>query len=237
MFERLKVLLLFSLAFAACSEEKELPAPVVEKEPAPRQVDTVWKERIITKKIIIRDTFFVKEKSVAKAATLKENAASISYYEIGMLIVKYSEGIRLNEYKCAAGVPTIGWGHTAHPDKVISLSDANEIVKETYTKQYKKLEAEYPHLTHRKLLALASLRFNVGKFGKNLHKAILADDDARVMRYMKKYCVAAGKWLKGLESRRKREAILYGGTEKQLIELRDFLKKHVREKIIKAKNS
>lgn len=32
--------------------------------------------------------------------------------EQGRNLIKQSEGLRLKAYRCPAGVPTIGWGHT-----------------------------------------------------------------------------------------------------------------------------
>ena len=45
----------------------------------------------------------------------------------GLVLIKNFEGLRLTAYKCPAGVPTIGYGHTKNVKMgdVITLEQAN----------------------------------------------------------------------------------------------------------------
>ena len=125
------------------------------------------------------------------------------------------EGIRLQAYKCPAGVWTIGRGITVYPD--------GNPVKEgdIITKEYADvLETDYfikkvdpiiigmkKNFTKRQKEALGSLIFNVGgnAFKKSkLYTAILNDDIKGIFTNWD-WIGAGGKVLKGLAKRRAEE--------------------------------
>ena len=141
----------------------------------------------------------------------------------GIQLIKDFEGLRLNAYKCSAGVPTIGYGSCFYPDKSNVkmgdvLRDKNEaelllintlfdydIYVSKYTKSVK--------LTQYQFDALVSFAFNVGlgNLSKStLLKMVLSNpNDTNIPAEFEKWNKAGGKVLQGLVKRRKKEAELY----------------------------
>lgn len=145
--------------------------------------------------------------------------------EAGLALVKQWEGLYLNAYRCAAGVWTIGYGHTGTVDgkkirsgmtitkaRAESLLAADlalfwgYVVKEEYVP----LTAE---LNENQKSALCSFAFNCGSNSlKTLCKNRSAEEIAEALLLYNK---AAGKVLPGLTARRKAERELFlrkGGT-------------------------
>ena len=62
----------------------------------------------------------------------------------GLELLKHFEGLELNAYQCAAGVWTIGYGHTKGVQKGMSISEeaANEMLAEEMT-EYEKYVNTY----------------------------------------------------------------------------------------------
>ena len=49
----------------------------------------------------------------------------------GISLIKEFEGLRLESYHCASGIPTIGYGHTGpdvYPDQVITEAEAEALL-------------------------------------------------------------------------------------------------------------
>ena len=122
------------------------------------------------------------------------------------------DGLRLEAYRDAAGVLTIGYGHTKDVREGDKISEywARELLREDIeraTKQVLKLGVCH---TQGQLDALVSFTFNLG-FGRlrksTLLKVIKRRDSAAVIRReFKRWVYADGKRLKGLERRREWEA-------------------------------
>lgn len=141
----------------------------------------------------------------------------------GIQLLKDFEGLRLNAYKCSAGVPTIGYGSTFYPDKsnvkmgdvlrdkneaeilLINTLEDYDIYVSKYTKSVK--------LTQHQFDALVCFAFNVGlgNLSKStLLKKVLANpNDPTIPSEFAKWNRGGGVVLQGLIKRRKKEGELY----------------------------
>lgn len=128
------------------------------------------------------------------------------------------EGEVLHAYRCAAGVWTIGVGHTGGvtPNMKITKEQSRQLLKSDLCRFEKAVNETIKHpLLQYQFDALVSFAFNVGApafKGSTLAKKINANAPwseirAEFLRWNK----AGGKVLAGLTSRRKREAKLYYG--------------------------
>ena len=129
----------------------------------------------------------------------------------GINLIKQFEGCRLTAYKCAAGVPTIGYGHTAgvKMGQTINQVQAESFLKDDlmkYEKNVEKYDSKY-HWNQNEFDALVSFAFNIGSIdqltanGTRDRKTIAE----RILQYNK----AAGKTLDELTRRRKAEHELF----------------------------
>ncbi|MCQ2309120.1 MAG: lysozyme [Bacteroidales bacterium] len=136
----------------------------------------------------------------------------------GMEMIKDFEGLRLEAYRCAAGVWTIGYGHTrgVAPGDVITKAEAEKMLASDLLIP----EAEVSRcgsLVQNRFDALVSFVFNVGYAAfrsSTLKKMVMKnpDDKAIYSEMMKwKYVTVNGvrKVLPGLEKRRAKEAGMY----------------------------
>jgi len=141
----------------------------------------------------------------------------------GIELLKQFEGLRLNAYKCSAGVATIGYGSCFYPDKSnVKMGDVlrdnqeaellliNTLVDyDIYVSKYTKSVK----LTQYQFDALVCFAFNVGlgNLSKStLLKLVLSNpNDPNIAAEFAKWNKAAGKVLQGLVKRRKKEAELY----------------------------
>lgn len=141
----------------------------------------------------------------------------------GIELLKEFEGLRLNAYKCSAGVATIGYGSTYYPDKSnVKMGDVlrdkleaevlliNTLVDyDIYVSKYTKSVK----LTQYQFDALVCFAFNVGlgNLSKStLLKMVLANhNDPKITPEFAKWNKAGGKVLQGLVKRRAKEAQLY----------------------------
>ena len=141
----------------------------------------------------------------------------------GIQLVKDFEGLRLNAYKCSAGVATIGYGSTYYPDKsnvkmgdvlrdkqeaevlLIHTLEDYDIYVSKYTKSVK--------LTQYQFDALVSFAFNcgLGNLSKStlLKKVLSNPNDKDIALEFAKWNKAGGKVVQGLVKRRQKEAELY----------------------------
>ena len=122
------------------------------------------------------------------------------------------EGCRLEAYEDAAGVPTIGYGHTkgVRMGDKISAYWAKELLREDIEEvewQVKELKVAR---TEGQLDALVSFAFNVG-IGRLMRSALLkairnGGSKAAITREFKRWVFAGGKKMPGLVKRREWEA-------------------------------
>ena len=131
----------------------------------------------------------------------------------GLVLIKNFEGLRLTAYKCPAGVPTIGYGHTKNVKMgdVITLEQANLYLLQDLkgsifcVNEYDKIY----NFTQNEFDALVSFTFNCGKgnltklTGKGTRSKALIGQ--KILAYNK----AGGRVLNGLIRRRQAEHDLY----------------------------
>ena len=126
-------------------------------------------------------------------------------------MIKRFEGCRLTAYKCAAGVWTIGYGHTegVTSGMVINQDTANAFLEADIAK-FDKHVASYNDKykwTQNEFDALVSFAFNLGTI-----KKLTADGTrtiAQIADHWCEYCHAGGKELVGLKKRREEELQLF----------------------------
>lgn len=135
----------------------------------------------------------------------------------GLDLIKEFEGLRLEAYKCSAGVATVGWGHTGPDVKLgmkITEDQAEALLKQDLAKfERGVLEAlgDAP-TTENQFSALVSLAYNIGlgAFRKSTalreHKA---GNSKRAVAGIMMWVKANNKILGGLVRRRRAEAALY----------------------------
>ena len=138
--------------------------------------------------------------------------------EEGKNLIKKFEGCELEAYKCAAGVPTIGYGHIKDVSMgmTITQSEADEMfnheIKEYET--YVNTAVTVP-LSQNQFDAIVSWVFNLGNGNlkaSTMLKVINSGDHAGVPAQIKRWNKAGGKVLEGLVRRREAEALLYQGA-------------------------
>lgn len=134
--------------------------------------------------------------------------------QAGLALIKQYEGCRLAAYRCAAGVWTIGYGHTAgvHSGMTITQAQADAYLRQDIAKfeGYVNNPACVPitaNLNQNQFDALVSFAFNLG--AGNLRKLCKGRTAAQIARTMPNYNKAAGKVLAGLKRRRAAEQALF----------------------------
>lgn len=136
--------------------------------------------------------------------------------EQGMELIMQFEGCRLEAYQCAAGVWTIGYGHTAgvkEGDKLPSQEAAKELFKEDL-KQYTGYVNTYVEQgvigfkpTQNQFDALTSFCYNCGS--GNLKTLVTNRDVAAVAKAMLSYVMANKQVNAGLKRRREAEREMF----------------------------
>ena len=138
----------------------------------------------------------------------------------GFDLIKHFEGCELEAYKCAAGVWTIGYGHT----KDVQEGDVWDKEKAEFM-LWRELEDEYEvyvndlvtvPINQCQFDALVSWVYNLGPANlKNstMLKKLNAGEYEEVPSQMKKWNKANGKVLEGLIRRRAAESLLFEGKE------------------------
>ena len=134
--------------------------------------------------------------------------------QAGLALIKQYEGCRLAAYRCAAGVWTIGYGHTAgvHSGMTITQAKADAYLQQDIAKfeGYVNNPAYVPiteQLNQNQFDALVSFAFNLG--AGNLRKLCKGRIAVQIAQAMTQYCKANGKVLAGLKRRRAAEQALF----------------------------
>jgi len=137
----------------------------------------------------------------------------------GLSLIKKFEGCEYNAYKCAAGVWTIGYGHTADVKEgdLVTQQEADKILEEDM-KEYEGYikSAVTVDLNQNQFDSLVSWVFNLGP--SNLSSSTLLTkinnkDWDNVPEQIKRWNKAGGKVLEGLIRRREAEALLFENKE------------------------
>ena len=149
----------------------------------------------------------------------------------GLQLIKSFEGLRLDSYKCPAGVWTIGYGHTkgVKPNMVIDQSMADDYLVEDIAPIERHLNKMGINFRQEEFDALVSWIFNLGLGNfqsSTLYKKILADaPDEEITDQIVKWVNAGGKPLLGLKKRRVAEANLWLGYERYYVDGNNNIKK------------
>ena len=131
----------------------------------------------------------------------------------GLVLIKNFEGLRLSAYKCPAGVPTIGYGHTKNVKMgdVITPDIADSYLYEDVQSSVKAVN-EYDKIynfTQNEFDALVSFTFNCGKGNLTKLTGKGTRSKALIGQKILEYNKAGGKVLRGLVRRRQAEHDLY----------------------------
>jgi lysozyme len=147
-------------------------------------------------------------------------------------MIKHHEGVRFKPYQCPAKLWTIGVGHVLYPHQIkILLSERGAYAlhpedSRTFTKEEVDgiLRADLDRfergverfcpvpLTQGMFDGLVSFSFNVGLGTlqrSTLRQKLLRGDKEGAAEELLKYCMAAGKVLRGLQNRRIDERALF----------------------------
>ena len=141
----------------------------------------------------------------------------------GKNLIKEFEGLRLDAYRCPAGIPTIGWGHTkgVKMGQHITLAVAEDLLVEDIAPIERLLNGMKINFRQEQFDALVSWIFNLGegKFkSSTMYKRIVGNaKDEEITDQMVKWINAAGRPSPGLMKRRVAEANLFLGCEKYKI--------------------
>lgn len=133
----------------------------------------------------------------------------------GIGLIKQSEGCRLEAYRCPAGKPTIGYGHTAgvKMGQKITQAQAESFLKDDLAK-YEKLVEKYDYKYHwnqNQFDALVSFAYNIGSIDQLTEKGnrSLEEISAAILKYNTSKVNGVKKVLPGLTERRKAEQALF----------------------------
>lgn len=133
----------------------------------------------------------------------------------GINLIKQHEGLRLEAYRCPAGIYTIGYGHTAGVRRgdVIDERRAEQLLADDLKKFEAVVNRECPGINQNQFDALVSFTFNLGE--TNLRKSTLLKcvkanpDNQNIYTEFLRWNKSKGEVLPGLILRRKAEADLY----------------------------
>ena len=129
------------------------------------------------------------------------------------------EGLRLTAYRDAAGVPTIGYGHT----KGVRMGDritedwARQLLRQDVAEVERQVKAMRVASSEGQLDALVSFAYNVG-IGRLRQSTLLrrireGGTKLQIQREFKRWVYAGGQRLRGLELRREWEASRFFESE------------------------
>jgi lysozyme len=149
----------------------------------------------------------------------------------GLQMIKDFEGLRLAAYKCPAGVPTIGYGHTkgVKMGMVITQGQADDYLVDDIGPIERELNKLDINFRQEQFDALVSWIFNLGggNFNSSTMKKYIVGDytDEQITDQMVKWVNAAGKPLVGLKKRRIAEANMFLGYDKYYLDEKNNIKK------------
>jgi lysozyme len=139
--------------------------------------------------------------------------------ERGLELIKSFEGLRLDAYRCSAGVLTVGWGSTGPHVKegmTITLEEAETLLKSDLARFERGVEAmtEGVPTTDDQFAAMVSLSFNIGLgnfHGSTVLKRHKLGNRLGAANAFLMWNKVKGSVLKGLMRRREAERALYLG--------------------------
>lgn len=135
--------------------------------------------------------------------------------QAGIELIKRYEGLRLKPYLCAAGYPTIGYGHLVASLRVpaITAEEAERLLKiDLFVAESAVLRLVRVPLTDGQFDALVSFVFNLGSGrlqASTLLRRLNAGDYQGAALEFRKWVYGGGRKLPGLIARREAEAALF----------------------------
>ena len=152
--------------------------------------------------------------------------------ERAIKMIQHHEGVRQKPYRCPAKLWTVGVGHVMYPEqgklkidqrdqvalrpednRVFSMEEVDGILKSDLQRFERGVATYCPvSLTQGQFDALVSFSFNVGLGTlqrSTLRQKVLRGDMEEAADELLKYCMAGGKILKGLQTRRQDERKLF----------------------------
>lgn len=130
-------------------------------------------------------------------------------------LIKKAESLRLEAYKCPAGVPTIGWGHTkgVKMGQKITKQQAEKLLKEDLNKMASVVKKHVKvEINQNQFDALVSFVFNVGEdaFKNSTMLNLINQKDFKgASKEFQRWVHADGKKLEGLVVRRENEKKMF----------------------------
>jgi len=137
----------------------------------------------------------------------------------GIALIKKFEGCELEAYKCAAGVWTIGYGHTkdVKEGKVITKEEAESMLVHELQEYCNDVDiAVKVDLKQNEFDALVSWTYNLGPTNLNSSTMLRVLNEGKhddVPTQIKRWNKAGGEVLKGLIRRRNAEALMFEGKD------------------------
>jgi lysozyme len=141
----------------------------------------------------------------------------------GISLIKKFEGCELEAYKCAAGVWTIGYGHTKDVKEGDSIlkEDAESMLVHELQKYCNDVDiAVKVDLKQNEFDALVSWTYNLGPTNLNSSTMLRVLNEGKhdeVSAQMKRWNKASGQVKQGLVRRREAEALMFEGKDWSLI--------------------
>lgn len=149
----------------------------------------------------------------------------------GKRLIKNFEGLRLEAYKCPAGVPTIGYGHTkgVKIGQKITAAQAEDYLVEDIGPIERELNNLEINFRQEQFDALVSWIFNLG-LGNFRHSTMLIRistdaSDVEITDQMVRWVNSTGSPLIGLKKRRIAEANMFLGYDKYYLDDKNNIKK------------
>ena len=130
-------------------------------------------------------------------------------------LIKSFEQLRLNSYRCQAGVWTIGYGHTdgVNQGMLITEKTADAFLRQDIRNAEHCVNQMGVDLTQGQFDALVSFVFNIGVQAfriSTLRRLIMSNpDDLKIADEFRRWVYAGNKKLPGLIKRREKEIELY----------------------------
>ena len=149
----------------------------------------------------------------------------------GLQLIKDFEGLRLGAYRCPAGVPTIGYGHTkgVKMGMVIDQARADDFLVEDIAPIERYLNKMGINFRQEQFDALVSWCFNLGlgNFTQSTMFKYINENrsDEEITDQIVKWVNAGGKPLVGLKKRRIAEANMWLGYDRYYLDKDNNIKK------------
>ena len=125
--------------------------------------------------------------------------------DAGLERIKNYEGLRLEQYLCPAGKPTIGYGHQTESMRTITKKQAEELLKSDLAPIEEHINSLGAAFTQNQFDVVCSFAFNIGlhNFKRSTFSQTFDPEE------LKKWVYGNKKKLPGLVSRRQEEFIIY----------------------------